>query len=201
MACAPAAASLRGTRIACLAFFCVANAVYALAGAGATHGAEGVDTEDYLLGLSKVLVLLLLIPLVSAGPARLAEAAVLVAVAMSVFGINLHATEVAAMGAGTACYMDELGHIIIFAAMPLICGVAFMPDWRLYAVVCAVHAARSIVQISPLGAVPTAIVCIGSAFGGLFTYLMERNYREHFVRAAACRLGCCECCGLMVACH
>jgi hypothetical protein len=168
--------TLGASRMACLTFFCLAFAVYALVGAG-TSGTR--FDAGYAILIGKCIIFLFLVPTVRAGSARVVHGAVNLAVATNIFGSVIDAPGLVGCDTGT------LGSIILFCAMPLVNGVAFSPDWRVYAAVCLAHGVRAIVQLSPLGVVPTFIACLGALFGAVVSYLHERHAREHFVSGSS----------------
>ncbi len=185
------AGTLRPARAAALAFFCAAFGVYALVGAG-RGGAAALDA-GYAVLMLKWIVFLVLAIAVHAGPARVGNAAAAVAALTNIFAVVV---DVRALAGGN---MAALSNIIvtsifcicicicIFCAMPLVNGVALSPHWRVYAAACVAHAARAVVELAPLGAVPTLLGALAAIFGAVISYFNERHTREHFVSRANTR--------------
>ena len=73
--------------------------------------------------------------------------------------------------------------LLLLEGMPLACAVVFTPRWRVYVAVCVVHAARSFVELAPLGLLPPFLVFLACVVGAAGVYVFERVLREHFVRA------------------
>ena len=93
------------------------------------------------------------------------------------FAFDLH------FDAGRPCETGRYITPMMYSAMPLAVGILFTPRWTAFAVLCAMHAARSIVVLTPLNISAPFAVCVTCVFGVLLRYMQERRSREHFVRA------------------
>jgi hypothetical protein len=167
----------RAPRSACLLFLGLA---YAVAFAAYTQTAARL-VSAYWGYLAVSAVAFALVPGVRAGSVLLANLSADVAAATILFAFNF------AGDPSSACATGRYGDLMMFVAMPLLTGVMFHVPWRPYAVMCAAHAARAVVQLSPLGGMPPLLVCLTSALGAVFLYLEERRSRGHFVRATRAR--------------
>ena len=170
------ARTFRALRVTFLAFFCIAYGAYALVGlSDALTKAEGFSAL-YFIRVGQCVACLFLVTalfLVN-GSVRgwLVLSAVYAAVLTNVFGTCYFASQ--APGA-------QMDSIVLFGAMPLICGVAFRPDWRVYSAICTIHITRSIVQLQGVGATTIFVVVLASCLGAVACYVLERDSREHFV--------------------
>ena len=99
------------------------------------------------------------------------------ATAVVMFAFDLH------FDAGMPCETGRFVTLMMYSAVPLAVGAVFTPRWTVFAVLCALHAARSIVVLTPMNISAPFAACIACVSGVLLRYMQERRSREHFVRA------------------
>ena len=93
------------------------------------------------------------------------------------FAFDLH------FDAGRPCETGRFVTLMIYSVSPIAVGAVFTPRWTVFAVLCALHAARSIVVLTPLNISAAFAACVACVLGVLLRYMKERLSREHFVRA------------------
>jgi hypothetical protein len=174
----------RALRVTFLTFLCIAYGAYALVGlSDALTKAEGFSALYFIRVGQCVACLFFVAAFAGSERAWLVTSAVYASVLTNVFGTWYFAAQAPGV---------QIDSIVLFGAMPLICGVAFRPEWRAYSVICTVHIVRSIVELQGLGATTIFVVCFASSLGAVACYVHERDSREHFVSGRARSRQCCR---------
>ena len=170
---------LRRTSVAARTAALVAFAVaYATTLAVRLSYSTGSGPAGYAVPACIFAVLCATVPVIRRGPQWGVVLVVDAAAAITVLGVGPNAP----LGGWLAWDGYNFAGTIALGAAPLACGVLLTPRWRVYGVVCSVHAARAIGTLSTLGVLPPLVVCIASVLGTAISYLHELSSRENFVR-------------------
>lgn len=183
---AASARTLSASRTVYLLFFAVAWAAVAAVGAETTAG--GATALDWA-HVAASCVCLALVPAARASRPWVTRIASWIAVEANFLAIDPGVTALATAS-------GRYDSLMLYCAMPLVAGVVFVPGWRVYGVLCLVHAIRAVGVLPAVGAVPPLLVCIACIAAVLVAYLQELRSREHFVRCCAafpCVLCVCVC--------